>query len=168
MQHNYPGFSRAAVTRSAFQGINSCQVPIYLTWVECSTMWINFLLKEITPWLGFEPTTLCFKVRRLIHWATTLQFWIVYIATWRGFRPSNVSEYFYDGYKTKIVSREFNRVSLDFVYTYPIYVPLQHYVFRQLKHILFPFPFCELSNSMEFIWNTSIFFTINWLFPQES
>ena len=35
MQHNYPGFSSAAVTRAAFQGINSYQVPIYFTWVEC-------------------------------------------------------------------------------------------------------------------------------------
>ena len=35
MQHNCPGFSSAAVTRAAFQGINSYQVPIYFTWVEC-------------------------------------------------------------------------------------------------------------------------------------
>ena len=32
----YPGFSLAAVySAPAFQGINSCQVPIYITWVGC-------------------------------------------------------------------------------------------------------------------------------------
>ena len=35
MQHNYPGFRSAAVTSAAFLGINSYQVPIYFTWVEC-------------------------------------------------------------------------------------------------------------------------------------
>jgi len=45
---------RSGISRNKY----SCHVPIYLTWVDCSTMWTNLSLKETDAIDGTRTATL--------------------------------------------------------------------------------------------------------------
>ena len=71
----YPGFSLAACHYSAlaFQGINSCQVPIYmyLTWAKCGTCRLMPCQTTLCR-VGDRTTTFESQVKCLNHSTTTL------------------------------------------------------------------------------------------------
>ena len=55
----------------ALQGINSCQVPIYYTWIESDNCGQNTLSKKgHTHRVGFEPRTLLLWVESTTHYTT--------------------------------------------------------------------------------------------------
>ena len=66
-KHYYPGFSPAACGAEALEGINSCLVPIYYTWVEKDKLWIKWLVQGHTHRAGLEPPTRWFQGKSTNH-----------------------------------------------------------------------------------------------------